>query len=61
MTEIEKEALRLRDLWVKASNRLIDDDSEANIRAEQECWDTLVDFVEANGLNYTKFDPRGLD
>jgi hypothetical protein len=61
MNEIEKEAWRLRELWVKASNRLIEDDSDANIRAEQETYDALVDFVEANELNYTKYDPRGLD
>lgn len=26
---------------------------------EQRRYDALVDFVEANGLNYSKCDPRG--
>lgn len=26
---------------------------------EQRAYDELIDFVEANGLNYTEHDPRG--
>lgn len=60
MNKIEREALRLQEDWVKASADLEDYDSDTNYRAEQIAWDALVDFVESNNLNYTKYDPRGL-
>lgn len=60
MNETEREAMRLREDWVKAQGRMDEHYSDANVRAEQIAWDALVDFVEANDLNYTKYDPRGL-
>ena len=33
-------------------------DTEANIEAEQKAYDALIDYVEANDLNGSAFDPR---
>lgn len=60
MTEIELEATRLKYVWIRDANEVEENPTEANIDAEQKSWDAVIDFVEANGLNYTKYDPRGL-
>jgi hypothetical protein len=33
--------------------------TERQCLAAEKAWDDLVDFVEENDLNYTKYDPRG--
>lgn len=37
----------------RVRGRAIDD------KYEQDCYDRLIEHVEANGLNYTMYDPRG--
>ena len=59
MTQIENAAKVLRYEWEEA-RRELDQRSESDWLAtqEQDAWDALVDFVEANNLNHTEFDPR---
>lgn len=56
---IAAEARRLHADWNVAHARYYHDDSTPNFHAEQRAYDALVDYVEANDLNYTQFDPRG--
>ena len=58
---IHSQARLLIALWKSALNIL---DSKPfptsqDYAIEEQRYDTLVDFVEANDLNYTKYDPRG--
>lgn len=54
--EVKAEAQRLGIAWRNAYNRRYE--SSAMVARETESWDALVDFVEANNLNYTRWDPR---
>lgn len=49
--------------WVEAAKALREAVGEAVTwrasDAEQAAWDVWVDWVEAEGLNYTHYDPRG--
>lgn len=50
----------VRDAWNKATLAYRDGEYADHLgRREQLAYDDLVDFVEANGLNYTEWDPRG--
>lgn len=55
-TDVAMTALGLWDTWQKAVDAL--DGSNRRNHDEQTALDALVDFVEANGLNHSKFDPR---
>ena len=50
---------QLRAAWQEASTRA--DRNPDHADEEQAAWDELVDFVEANDLNYTEHDPREAD
>lgn len=50
---------RLRQAWRTALSKSNTTPTDANIRAEQEAYDALVDYVDANDLTYTNMDPRG--
>lgn len=53
-------AVELRGLWQASLAEHHQHDTEETALAEQAAHDRLVDYVEAQGLNYTKWDPRGL-
>lgn len=57
----DAELTRLRDAW-DASKRELDaatgDALWPASDAEQAAYDALIDYVEANGYNYTEHDPR---
>lgn len=58
--EVVAEALRLSNALGAAQGELhrAVDPSDAQLQAEQAAYDALVDYVEANDLNYTEWDPR---
>jgi hypothetical protein len=56
---IRAEAERLTAEWNAALAEYRRTDSARDFEAEQKAYDALVDFVEANGLNYSEYDPRG--
>lgn len=47
--------------WKSALNAVDHNPYPTNqdVAIEQHRYDLLVDFIEANDLNYTKYDPRG--
>lgn len=49
----------LREAWEGAAAAHQGLDTPGTAAREQVTYDALIDFVEANGLNYTEFDPRG--
>lgn len=49
----------LRAAWDAATAAYQRNDSDANREAEQNAYDELVDYIEANELNGTAHDPRG--
>jgi hypothetical protein len=55
------EYVRLRTSWERACDARSLNDSEKNDATEQATWDALIDYVEANDLNYTNLDPRQND
>lgn len=57
-TPQQAEAERLERVWQAASARYHYNDSPTNAHIEQLAYDQLIDYVEASGLNYTKWDPR---
>lgn len=53
-----REAQRHYKAWREAyADRLVSD-TDANNTAEQQAYDRLIDYVEANDLNGSAFDPR---
>jgi hypothetical protein len=54
-----KMAVDLRLQWEAAILGQQKRGSAADDKYEQECYDRLIEHVEANGLNYTVYDPRG--
>jgi hypothetical protein len=54
-------ARKLLGQWKDRLEEMREDDSDVNIQLEQEAHDELVDFIEANDLNGSEFDPRGRD
>lgn len=60
-TDVEAEARRLRAAWDDALTAYRRNDTDANYEAEDRAHDALIDYIEANGLNYTEHDPRGTD
>jgi len=54
MTEVE----RLRQQWDDALAKHRQVDTDKTNAAEQVAYDALVDYVEANDLNYSHYDPR---
>ncbi|HEY5785243.1 MAG TPA: hypothetical protein VIT65_10740 [Microlunatus sp.] len=63
MTDVQQAAKALREEWDAALATKVEmedtEDWPAAYRWEQDAYDRLIDFVEANGLNYSEFDPRG--
>jgi hypothetical protein len=63
--EIERTARELYQSWRTAYTDLeaarTDDTVDDTARAEQEAYDALVDFVEANDLIDSEFDPRDVE
>lgn len=58
--DVWHEASKLHDAWQEALRlQRAHDHTFGTDEAEQTAYDALVDFVEANGLNYTDLDPRG--
>lgn len=58
MTAIERQVDRLTREWQTALNLYRASATVTNDRLEQEAYDRLVNYVEANGLNYSVYDPR---
>lgn len=58
---VTKEAGRLYSVWVEALDvkECADDPTPYQDAAEQQTYDNLIDYVEANDLNYSNWDPRG--
>ena len=44
--------------WREAYDARFRSDADANIEAEQKAYDRLIDYIEANDLNGSTFDPR---
>ncbi len=61
--ELHKEWHHLRSDHHLAAERIDAAETVTDAMAddEQEAWDALVDWVEANDLNYTQYDPRGTE
>ena len=45
-------------IWHDARDRYERIDSQHNCDREQAAYDTLIDYLEANDLNCSKWDPR---
>jgi len=62
---VESQAAALLEEWhaALATKLEVDDTDEwpAAHRWEQDAYDRLIDFIESNELNYSKYDPRGDD
>jgi hypothetical protein len=56
---VADEADRLLARWRFAMRQVSYSDTAIAWSAEQHAYDELIDFVEANGLNYSEHDPRG--
>lgn len=57
-SDVSVEATKLLRAWNAASARKRQMSNDWADTKEQEAYDKLVDYVEANDLNYTAFDPR---
>jgi hypothetical protein len=55
---VRSQAQRHYKAWREAYTDRTLSDTDANIEAEQKAYDRLVDYVEANDLNHSAFDPR---
>lgn len=49
------EATRLREQWRESLEHI---GTTRGDSAEQRAYDSLIEFLEANGLNYSPLDPR---
>lgn len=58
---ITEGAAELLAAWKIAAANHERHDTLRTMHAEQEAHDVLVDFVEAHGLNYSEYDPRGTE
>jgi hypothetical protein len=65
MPDVTEEAARLTKVWTGAVGRMSEAQTGAAIdraaEEEQVAYDALIEYVEANGLNYSEWDPRGPD
>jgi hypothetical protein len=48
-----------RDAWDAAQLAHREEDTHVTYEEEDKAYQRLIDFVEANDLNYTEWDPRG--
>lgn len=55
------ELTTLRAAWRAAFKAANHDDSQRAADAEQTAYDSLVDWVDENKLEYTEHDPRGTE
>jgi hypothetical protein len=58
-TELEQLQMRWRAAQLTQQQAITPTAQDKAEREEQRTYDALIDYIEANGLNYTAHDPRG--